>query len=101
MLKEKVLVLSLSVYDFKNDDGEIVKGTTVHYVGLKNDGSRDTLIGLKPAKSTLPFDNFQIHSKEVFPAFVDMDFNLDFSTGKIKPVSFNYLSELSLNGQLK
>jgi len=96
MFKDKVLILAMSTYDFKNSDNELVKGTTVHYVALKNDGMNQNLLGLQPAKGTLPVEVFQQHRNESFPCYAEMEFTFDYAKNKIKPINFNFLKSLEV-----
>lgn len=96
MFTQNVLVLCLSTYNFQNDKDENVKGTTVYYVDLKNDGSNSSLLGLKPAKGTLPEEQFLIHKNDKFPCYASMQFDMNFANQKIKPVSFDFIKSFEV-----
>lgn len=48
----RALVIGLRRYDFKDDDGERVKGMTMHYVMPEGSGDEDT-IGFLPVRESV------------------------------------------------
>lgn len=85
MNEQKVLILSNSPYDFKNDAGENIVGSTLWLVPLNH--ADEYTNGIKPVKYSLShlkdvFDNVQL------PANATMIFDFDFSRGKVTPVDF-------------
>lgn len=89
MNEQKVLILSASPYDFKDDrTGKQVKGITLWVLPLN---SSDTYTnGIKPVKYSLDLEKFEsVFNKEVLPAFATMQFEFDFSRSKVIPSQFN------------
>lgn len=92
----KVLLLSASQWDFIDDKtNEQRKGTTVFLIHL-TDGSKENVIGIKPTKYTLDYDEFDMFKGNTLPAYAMGQFKFDFSNGKIKPYDFTSIKALEV-----
>ena len=101
-ITQTVIVLSASTYDFKDDSGKALKGTTLHYV-LASDLSPHedpdpdrNFKGYRPVKATLPLDAYQ--KLDVVPGIYNLVLTIEAgSDGKIKtvPIDFAFISGIS------
>lgn len=92
----KVLVLGKKSYNFKNDDGQIVSGTKIHYINRVSD--EEEIVGFIPLISNV---SLKMGSKiTTVPASYEFDF--DMISGKNgKPqmsiADISYLENIDLN----
>lgn len=94
-MKQKVLVLGLSAYDFKNENQQQMQGAHVYYVDdfAVNENSKR---GSLPIKISANHDVFVSTAGKKFPALCDLDMRLTPTTngaGKVNLVSFTYVAE--------
>jgi len=81
MLKKRVLVLSATPWSMKDEQTQQdISGVSIHYIidSKENDGK---LKGTKPAKATISLEKFNAIPQ--LPAFLDADFDLKNSQGKM------------------
>ena len=95
MNNEKVLILSASNYDFKDDStGKQIKGVTVWLLPLNSQDSYTN--GIKPVKYSLPYDLTSLFDDVALPAYAEMEFTFDFSRSRIMPKTFNKFIEMEV-----
>lgn len=96
----KVVILSVSRYDFKTDEGQHLNGAKVSYCGV-NKESKENFIGHKPQEATLNIEEFDF-LKDKVPCIAEMDADIDMSTKKptVKVNGFKYISDVNWYAQL-
>lgn len=92
----KVLLLSASQWDFIDEKtNEQRKGTTIFVCHL-TDKSKENLVGIKPVKYSMEYDDFNIFKNQILPAYALGQFDMDFGSGKPKPYDFTNISALEV-----
>lgn len=86
-VEQEVLVLGMSPYSFKNDDGELVDGLSVHYVAPKELLENGT--GLKPIKARMDVKEYAKYQYQELPALCTLQGEFRFSSNKVEIVSFS------------
>ena len=86
-LKKKVIVLGVKRYDFLNDQGQPVKGTSVWYYDLEAT-NEENAVGVLPQKATLPYEAFEVEKHHAFPLEAEAVLKLDLAKGRIKVGGF-------------
>jgi len=67
-----VLLLAAKRYSFKNDQGEQVEGTTLHYLDIEGGPSNEaSRVGFEPLTITAPLEVFE--SVQEVPALYSLD----------------------------
>jgi len=89
----KTILLGISPYDFKQDNGEQIKGATAHYVVIGENLPNG--VGLKPTKSTLPYEDFSKYAGLELPCFADLKGVMRLSNMKFEPESFSNFEALT------
>lgn len=96
---EKILVLSVTPYDFEDQNTrEVRQGITLFACHLNSDQTGNTK-GCKPVKYSLPLEMKTLFDYVKIPAFCDMEWNFDFNRMKPQPNNFKDfipLSDLSM-----
>lgn len=90
ILQQNVVILSVSKWDFKNDENEQLKGTTVWYIDETPTNEEKTK-GCLPVKASMDYATFSdinIISKGVYPFKATADVKVDLTRGKHKVVNF-------------
>lgn len=88
-LTQEVVILSVSRYDFQDDNGKQVKGTTVWYFD-KNGISEPDKVGCPPVKASLPVEAFDVLSRATFPANGIAQITVDLTKNKLKVTAFEF-----------
>jgi len=83
---KEILLIGMSPYSFKNDDGELVEGLTVHYVAP--DEKLENGVGLKPIKARMDVKEYQRYQNQELPALAKLNGNFMLSTGRVEIISF-------------
>lgn len=100
-MEEAVLVLAVSEWNFKADDGKEMEGGSVEYIMPLVEGNRDGVIGCQPMKATV-FDKALLRSFHTAPAVYGLTFGM--VPGKKAPVlaikSAKLLAEVDLKAVL-
>lgn len=86
-LTEEVVILSVSRYNFKSDDGQQMTGTTVWYHGV-TPIFEDNRVGCVPSKANLPIEAFDTMRNLSFPVEATANITVDLSRGKLKVSGF-------------
>ena len=94
-VEKEVLVLGMSPYSFKNDDGELIEGLIVHYVAP--DEPLEQGVGLKPIKARLDVKEYGKYQHEQFPALCTLKGNFQLSNMKINITDFSNFKPLFVN----
>lgn len=89
-LKKEVIVLGISRYDFVNDEGQKVAGTTVHYYDIEG-VNEDNKQGMIPAKANQPYEAFEVLKQHKFPIKANAVITIDLAKGKLKVGGFEFL----------
>ena len=88
-LTQEVMVLGVSRYNFTNDDGEQVKGTTVHYYDVAG-ANEENRYGVLPSKANLSLDSFDAFKAHVFPTKAIATITIDMQRNKLKVTGFDF-----------
>lgn len=98
-MKDEIIVLSVSSYDFTQDDGKQVNGCKVMYIPAGSLKPVETVgsnvLGLEPCKETFPLDFFN-RAKEVgIPCKAEVQYAMRQNQGKqvLKIVGLDFLPE--------
>lgn len=86
-VEQEVLLLGMSPYSFKNDDGQLVEGLTVHYVAPKE--PLENGVGLKPIKARMDVKEYGKYQYQELPALCKLKGEFHFSSNKVEIVSFS------------
>lgn len=88
-LTQEVIVLSVGRYDFNDDSGKNIKGTTVWYYDANGVNEVDK-VGCQPTKASLPIEAFDVLRGQTFPAKATAEITVDLTKGKLKVTAFKF-----------
>lgn len=74
-LKFPVVVLGANPYDFVNEQGERLMGTSVHY--FSKDKQKGSFKGHKPEKTSVDAESFQDMEKWEFPVLAECHYDIN------------------------
>lgn len=91
-MQKQVMVVAAKRYSFKNDQGQMVEGTKLHYLDLEQEQDKDTA-GSIPASVSLKYEEFSEIGK--LPAIYDFEFGIKLQGNKpvVKFVGMKYVSQ--------
>lgn len=88
-IKQDVTVLGITRYNFTNDAGELVKGTTVHF--YDNVGTNEeNRYGVLPQKSNLPYDAYDGLKSHIYPTKATAIVTVDLVKQKMKVTGLEF-----------
>ncbi len=94
-VEKEVLLLGMSPYSFKNDDGELIEGLTVHYVAPDELLEHGT--GLKPIKARMDVADYNKYQFQELPALCTLKGQFQLSNMKLNILSFSNFKPLFVN----
>lgn len=96
-VEKEVLLLGMSPYSFKNDDGELIEGLTVHYVAP--DELLENGTGLKPIKARMDVSDYKQYQFETLPATCTLKGQFQLSNMKLNITGFSNFKPLFVNAK--
>lgn len=99
-MKNQETVIFAKVYDFKNDEGQLVQGGEIHILGKKSSVTSDFGVssGHKVSKTKVPLEMAQQIIGQV-PAVFDVEYDVDINRDSalvLKPKTFTLVKEIKL-----
>lgn len=88
-MTQEVMVLGVTRYNFVNDNGEPVRGTTVHYYDLGG-VSEENRYGVLPSKANLQLDAYESLTQHVYPTKAMATITVDLTKQKFKVTAFDF-----------
>lgn len=96
-VEKEVLLLGMSSYSFKNDDGELIEGLTVHYVAPDELLEHGT--GLKPIKARMDIGDYGKYQFQELPALCKLKGQFQLSNMKLNITEFTDFKPLFVNAK--
>ena len=86
-VEQVVLVLGMSPYSFKDDNGQLIEGMSVHYVAPNEKMENGN--GLKPIKGRMEANEYGKYANQVLPAYAKMKGTIALTNMRLQIESFS------------